>query len=528
MSHVKTLPDPELVVKTVNRPSAEGLQSPTGNAAQETCREAKERSASKVPPQGGRQNPESGKSSPATTPQIQRARSAASLGTYTAAIIGRGDDNSERSEWIADRIDKERLLRFKRRETSQNWLISDARKQANFQPGDDWLKLPKTHQCGRRIAENISLVVKTNGSVTINGVQLCASAWACPFCTPYIRHMRGKEIQGLIDQHLDSGGWGVFISATLRHKKSDSLASMLPVLSKAWSNLMGQRKFKEFTKNRVGTIRCLEVMDGKNGWHPHLHILLLTPDEWESEKSGKFVKWVKEQWVFEVAKLAPDFTPSVKIGVDVRPFTKDGKVVAEYLAKTGYHGWNIGTELTRFDLKKNRSGKGVNPFQLLDVDSEDSRLRWLEYVNTIRGRSSLHFSPGLRAKFDLSAPLSDEAALVEAIHVFEDSNLLSVEPQIVSQIARLTRQGRIDDARNIITSTARFQMEYAEDALAESDSQYFRDVAEYLPPESATRIMFTRIADLIDDKDTVEASVLISVLKNAPIRYEKISTSVSI
>lgn len=47
----------------------------------------------------------------------------------------------------------------------------------------------------------------------------------------------------------------------------------------------------------LGCCRALEVTHGKNGWHPHLHILIFFGVEARSEQVGRVLTWLAQRWV---------------------------------------------------------------------------------------------------------------------------------------------------------------------------------------------------------------------------------------
>ncbi|WP_181036546.1 protein rep, partial [Arthrobacter sp. B1805] len=237
-----------------------------------------------------------------------------------------------------------------------------------------------------------------------SGLERCASIWACPVCSAVIRAERATDIQSAVEKWQTDENHLVFVTLTMRHKRTDKLAVTLNAALKAWSKVTSGRAWVNF-KNQFGVqgfVRAVEVTLGENGWHPHIHALLftnkpMTADDQEALSSALFDRWVKY-----VTSLGGGI-PSKLRGIDVRPATKDGKVVAQYLSKVQEKNLKpdqgIGKEMARFDFKTGR-GLSMTPFELLDGSDNDENFiimkLWNEYVAATKGRRAITWSQGLR------------------------------------------------------------------------------------------------------------------------------------
>ncbi|MFC8511367.1 hypothetical protein ACFU3J_27750 [Streptomyces sp. NPDC057411] len=167
----------------------------------------------------------------------------------------------------------------------------------------------------------------------------------------------------------------------------------------------------------AGTTRTVEITDGKNGWHSHIHALLWTDeaatraaaDELEQEL---FERWVKRCKAVGLPKPARGQNgKGGAVRVDPADRSKAGaQTLARYLAKVQEAqeddtvvSRDLASEMTRGDLKSARGSKGRVPFQIAqDAAGGDRRslLRWREYERATKGRRCLTWSHGLEKMLD--------------------------------------------------------------------------------------------------------------------------------
>jgi hypothetical protein len=169
----------------------------------------------------------------------------------------------------------------------------------------------------------------------------------------------------------------------------------------------------------VGTIRALEVTHGPNGWHPHLHTLVLTRGKLEDRATGEledrarayvemvYTRWVK--WITAPNKETGKVyrTPTRENGISFVPSHKD-----EYIAKLG-----LADELTRGSWKKSDSVREHRtPLQILQKVQElgtfgDRCKRevalWVEYADNMFRAKQLTWSKGLRKLYAMPDEQTD-------------------------------------------------------------------------------------------------------------------------
>lgn len=234
------------------------------------------------------------------------------------------------------------------------------------------------------------------------GVQSCGSVWACPPCAAKIRARRSIEVQLAASRHTDAGGTLAMLTLTVRHNRGHDLEDLVVGLREAWRSIQRRSRYRPAREAMAGTITALEVTQGPNGWHPHLHLLLLLDGD-GGQVLDDLHEWLPEAWRHAVARRL-DVAPDLAHGVHLMRLGADS---AAYIAK-------IGDETTRADLKTDAR----SPFALLDAveDGEaEAVARWLAYCRAMKGRRSIVWSDGLRARLlpDVEDHTDEELAALD-------------------------------------------------------------------------------------------------------------------
>jgi hypothetical protein len=257
----------------------------------------------------------------------------------------------------------------------------------------------------------------------VSGVHRCGSVWNCPLCAPVVRQARANEIDQAAQRVLNSGGCGLFVTATGPHRIGDALAPLFDLTCQFGRHTMRGAKAKELRTRLglIGSIRTIDITYTENGWHPHVHQLMLfmrklDPAEVSDLRAFLFDRWQTALTRRGFAKLHPVH------GLDVRP-VYDSAGVAQYCAKVE-DGWGIGWELARSDLKH----RSVSPMQLLADWALGgdlvARALWREYEDVTFGRRCIQWTPGLRASLlpEVEELSDEELARKEG----EDEGLVTV------------------------------------------------------------------------------------------------------
>ena len=288
---------------------------------------------------------------------------------------------------------------------------------------------PRVGKCGHvRHAHSVEISL-AGKRAQLGGLIRCRSK-ACPVCLAHRRADYADQIRMVAE--LWQGGWqgtctrpdktkcckltGVKLSIpqppitelakhagtpaylatfTIRHGWDDDLKTTGHGVRDAWRRMIQSRAWREVC-DRFGFeyIVAEEITHGKNGWHPHLHVLFLPRRKIKTDDGLALADWFFEEWSKHVVEMiGPEFRPlrgddKNPIGTDFRPCTKE-----DYISKT------VGLELADPHNKRGRGG-GRTPVQLLQsyADSDDERALNLyqHYERTMRGRRDLTWSQGLR------------------------------------------------------------------------------------------------------------------------------------
>lgn len=253
-----------------------------------------------------------------------------------------------------------------------------------------------------------------------SNVQLCGSVWACPVCAPRIREERAREIELGLAVHGMLGGGAGFLTLTTRHAIGQPLAGLFDTMANGFRTVLGSKGWRQDVAvfGLLGAIRAAEITYGPNGWHPHLHALILseTPlsqEAWDTVADRMFPRW--SNVLTRAGYGAPDRKHGLTL-TEVRS-TDD---VARYTSKVqeGAHERSVGREMSRSDLKQGRRALHRTPQAILrdfdaTGDADDLRL-WNEYERATKGRRALTWGRGLKARLAIEE-VSDEEIVAEQV-----------------------------------------------------------------------------------------------------------------
>lgn len=295
------------------------------------------------------------------------------------------------------------------------------------------------------------------------GLARCGMIWVCPLCASTITERRRDELSKLLGQTeeifitldnkveriITARKWNVGLATfTLAHKRGVSLQDTLSKLSGAYRRVTTGRWFADFKRSHsvIGTIRALEVTYGENGWHPHIHTILVrqsanTPRSTADIELDLMFRW--DDAVHSVGAKADKIH-----GVDYR--AGDTSAI-EYISKMGQNvvgstaRWNVVSELVKYPVKRGRKGNLTLWDLLAEYMAGDVKAGelWIEAQAALKGKRHMVPSRGLYKA--LGTP---ESAL--------DDIMLAQEPASASDalLARLT----VNEWRTIIRKNMRGQL----------------------------------------------------------------------
>jgi hypothetical protein len=258
--------------------------------------------------------------------------------------------------------------------------------------------------CGRKLTGPLAAVVLGKNGAYINGTVTCGSIWMCPVCAGKIAEGRRREVLRCLDAHNATGGDVYMAAFTIPHTAFETCDSLRKAVANTWRKFAAGNGWKsaKIRYGVIGTIRALEVTHGKNGWHPHLHCLVMTK-RLSPEVAEEFEFFVKERWI-SILERETEKQGSWAYAVDFRK-AENNKIAGDYIVK-----WGVDSELTKAHLKFSKKG-GRSPWQLLaDAQNGDHQARVLfrEYAVAFKGSRHLTWSKGLRDTYDVEPELTDE------------------------------------------------------------------------------------------------------------------------
>ena len=250
------------------------------------------------------------------------------------------------------------------------------------------------------------------------GLCVCGSIWQCPMCAAKVSERRRVELSEAVkrwmvgdDQAQRPGGHVLLVTFTLRHKAGQSYKMLVDTLNEAYKQVQQGAGWKGIKQRHgiVGTVRAFEPTHGRNGWHPHLHVLFFVAPGIDL---GKFTFDIKARWLRVVERLGGDAT--WEHGVDVQSASSE---IADYVAKFGREPkWTVAHEVAKAPSKRGRVG-GRTPIELLydyafKQDKKAGEL-WRLYAMTMSGRRQLTWSRGLRELLGMRDEQTDEEVATE-------------------------------------------------------------------------------------------------------------------
>lgn len=240
-----------------------------------------------------------------------------------------------------------------------------------------------------------------------SGLHVCANVHVCPVCGGKVAGRRAEEVNRAINIWVERGGGLVMATFTLRHAAGDTLAQVAGALNEAYRKMRAGKGWQQLEAmyGLVGSITSREYTHGVNGWHPHLHALLLLAGGLSRRQLAKLEGQLKERWAAALVALGRDASWQHGVRVTIG----NGDALADYVTKTGRQ-WTLGDELTRA-VSKTAARGGRSIAQLLWLaglgDPEAVEL-FKEYADWTYRKNALVWSPGLRKLLGLGQEASDQ------------------------------------------------------------------------------------------------------------------------
>lgn len=287
----------------------------------------------------------------------------------------------------------------------------------------DVSELHRLRGCGRgRRAPVVGVRYSPGIGAGFSGLVTCGSVWACPVCSAKILARRSLELGAGLLAWEAAGGRLVMGTLTMRHHRGHRLTEQLDALQRAWNGVTGSRVWRKWRARlrSPGYVAVPEITYGANGWHAHLHFVLLIDQGDDDDSMTEFSGWLTAKW----ARLleAAGMPGALDVGQDVH--VVDGVRVAadlgSYLAKSTAYGAaeSMGRELFGVWTKGAGGRHGTEPAWRLaeefgETGDADLLDLWGEYERATKGRRQCRWSHGLRDLLGLGEERTDEEVAEE-------------------------------------------------------------------------------------------------------------------
>ena len=268
--------------------------------------------------------------------------------------------------------------------------------------------LPRCRTCGR-VPTGQHIPFRDSGEfVGWAGLETCGSVWSCPVCAAKILVRRAFEIGAVLGQAQALGHALAFATFTMRHHRGQELVELWRAAGKAWSRTTsGKRWVLDVERFGVGGwVRVWEVTEGRNGWHVHVHVVLILDGSTSTADLDQLCGPMFGRWSRTLEGQGLD-APLLR-GQDWHLIGGDSDGVAQYLTKftgsTVAGADALGLELTHVQAGRSRSNLRTKPVWALLDEAQYSAAaagRWHEWERGSRGKRQVGWMAGTRERFGL-------------------------------------------------------------------------------------------------------------------------------
>lgn len=298
----------------------------------------------------------------------------------------------------------------------------------------------RTARCRRFRLQQTVQVMSDGDKSWVSGVESCNNVWGCPVCATHIQAERAGLIDYAIDRWIAYGAnrkgppnaRAYLLTLTIRHAISHKLKQTSQLVADAWTLMFAGREGQKARRllKLAHFVRALEPTYGLNGWHPHLHCILLTAGELTDEQ----LKYLQERWTECVHKASLDgegfhreFAPNDSHGVKIREIyqSRDGRYVSKLFL-----------ELTSYATKEGNEGQ-LTWWQVAEraADGDERFIRvWKDAQSALFGRRQLTWSQGSADYFGIKDLVEED---------IEHSD--GVKAENVQDVYRLEIPGKVWD-----------------------------------------------------------------------------------
>lgn len=322
------------------------------------------------------------------------------------------------------------------------------------------VELKGASTCGLKTRSGVATLKRggQNGAV-MSGVSACGSPWVCPVCGPRIAAVRANALAPQFNKKIKAG-WTVWLlTLTLRHGQDDGLRALFDLLAKAWGRLTSGKAFQKM-RDRFGGleyVRGYDLTHGRNGWHPHLHIVVaFGPAAGSGEDAARDIL---NRWRDRLASLGRE---ALERALDMQPARSPAAAAAYAMTMAGVSkhidrqapglspdkkraaarvGFSTIAEATAAAAKRGRAEGGETAADLRDraiTGDRQAYALFAEYAKATKGRQAVVVSQGLRLKEEKDAAQEDDLVDPEVVANLRDKGLFAIDPHLPALLEATT------------------------------------------------------------------------------------------
>jgi hypothetical protein len=303
------------------------------------------------------------------------------------------------------------------------------------------------------------------GHVRVGGVFRCKSQWLCPQCEVAAAARLCERVRSVLCAVERLGGSAFFLTLTIRHHAGSALAELAALERKAWRSLTNGDPWKRI-KRRFGLLglpKAAEVTDGRNGWHPHYHAVVLSSMRLSDDQQDELAEILQSRWMRAVSRLGGSAS---RVGQHMRAISSDAETIERYVAKGSLRAGSkaaaeVAGQYAKAGLLPDRLSVGELLALAADADPETAARaasRWLEYALEFTGRRQFVVTASLAAALDLDLdPEDEEGEEVEVATAVPDLEIdwpgwdaLSETRHGRAVVVSLVAAGNTEEARFVI------------------------------------------------------------------------------
>lgn len=258
------------------------------------------------------------------------------------------------------------------------------------------------------------VTVSTNGEKAVaHHVAMCGNNWACPVCTPIRMSKYASLASDAISMFKEQGYVGFMATLTIfnctyHDGRAYTCKEFFDILKATYRKFIsgGANYVKRNIFEKLGIkyfIRGCETTYGKNGWHPHYHIIYFLPKE-NLQKVAEYEKILAQKW-----RQCNIYCHKQITGEDIEQsmyYAKQNEHTGFFISKnpdntiklavSGRYicGWGTDNELFSSYKKSHYEGQ-YTTHDLIESDDPELNQLYIDYTLATFRKNRVNFTKGL-------------------------------------------------------------------------------------------------------------------------------------